>query len=103
MSWYQKIKKWFDAGSWNETMVRNAVVKGKITQAECDDILEGAEQTQSAISFAGLTVADVLRSLNKKATLDELRQACDWLNIPWDRTMTRAQLRALIEAAAEAE
>ena len=34
-----KVKGYYDKGLWNETMVRNAVVKGWITQEECDEIL----------------------------------------------------------------
>lgn len=35
---YEKIKKYYNAGLWNETMVRNAVVKGKITEKEFNEI-----------------------------------------------------------------
>ena len=36
---FEKIKKWFNMGLWSETMVRNAVVKGVITQDEASLIL----------------------------------------------------------------
>ena len=31
---YETIKKWYDSGLWSKTRVRNAVVKGKITQEQ---------------------------------------------------------------------
>lgn len=31
---YEKIKEYYDKGLWNKTMVRNAVVKGKITEEQ---------------------------------------------------------------------
>ena len=33
MNWFENIKKWYEAGFWTEPMVRNAVVKGKISGA----------------------------------------------------------------------
>lgn len=36
--WFDKIKKYYDSGAWNKTMVRNAVVKGKITAEEYQEI-----------------------------------------------------------------
>ena len=36
--WFDKIKRYYDSGVWNKTMVRNAVVKGKITQGEYETI-----------------------------------------------------------------
>ena len=54
----------------------------------------------SQYDFTGMSAAEVVRSLSYRPTLDELRQACDWLQLEWDETMTRAQLRALIDAAA---
>lgn len=35
---FEKIKKWYDDGVWNETRVRNAVVKGMITEEEFTEI-----------------------------------------------------------------
>lgn len=35
---YSKIKTYYDSGFWTETMVKNAVVKGKITETEYTDI-----------------------------------------------------------------
>lgn len=43
---FNKIKKHFEAGRWNAAMVKNAVRKGVITQAECDAILTGKELEQ---------------------------------------------------------
>ena len=36
--WFEKIRKYYAAGSWNKTMVRNAVRKGKITAEEYQEI-----------------------------------------------------------------
>lgn len=36
--WYQKIKEYYDKGLWNDEMVKNAVIKGKITQDEYKEI-----------------------------------------------------------------
>lgn len=41
---YNKIKKHFESGRWNAAMVKNAVKKGVITQAECDVILTGSTE-----------------------------------------------------------
>lgn len=35
---FEKIKKYYDEGFWNETRVRNAVVKGWITKEEFTEI-----------------------------------------------------------------
>ena len=35
---YDTVKTWYDKGLWNETMCRNAVVKGWITQEEFKEI-----------------------------------------------------------------
>ena len=35
---YNKIKSYYEKGLWNLTMVRNAVVKGKITPEEFTEI-----------------------------------------------------------------
>lgn len=32
--WYKKIKEWYEAGYWTTGMVKNAVVKEKITADE---------------------------------------------------------------------
>lgn len=36
---FNKVKGWYDSGLWNETMVRNAVVKGWITAEEFETIV----------------------------------------------------------------
>lgn len=36
---FYKIKTWYEQGHWTTEMVENAVIKGKITQEECDEIL----------------------------------------------------------------
>lgn len=41
---FEKIKKYYDYGTWNKTMVRNAVVKGKITEDEYEKITGEAYQ-----------------------------------------------------------
>lgn len=35
---YDKVKNYYDKGLWNEAMVRNAVVKGWITEEEYEEI-----------------------------------------------------------------
>lgn len=35
----EKIRKWYNQGLWTDTMVRNAVVKGIITEADAEEIL----------------------------------------------------------------
>lgn len=35
---FEKIKKWYESGMWTKNMVRNAVVKGKITEEEYTEI-----------------------------------------------------------------
>lgn len=39
---YEKIKKWYRMGLWTEAMVRNAVKKGIITEAQAEEILNVA-------------------------------------------------------------
>lgn len=36
---YEKIKKYYDTGLWNEERVRNMVIKGIITEEEYKDII----------------------------------------------------------------
>ena len=36
---YEKVKKYYDDGLWNKTKVKNAVVKGWITEAEYAEIV----------------------------------------------------------------
>ena len=35
----EKIARWYKQGLWTEAMVRNAVAKGKLTEAEAAEIL----------------------------------------------------------------
>lgn len=35
---FKKIKKWYESGMWTKKMVRNAVIKGKITEDEYTEI-----------------------------------------------------------------
>ena len=35
----EKIKKWDELGLWTAEMVRNAVIKGKLTEEECREIV----------------------------------------------------------------
>lgn len=39
---FDKVKEYYERGFWTAEMVRNAVIKGWITQAECDEILVAA-------------------------------------------------------------
>ena len=36
--WYEKIKGWYEAGWWTKGMVKDAVVKEKITADEYKDL-----------------------------------------------------------------
>lgn len=36
---FEKIKKWYDQGLWNEAKVRNAVVHKQITEEEYEEIV----------------------------------------------------------------
>ena len=36
---FEKIKKWYRMGLWTEAMVKNAVKKGVITEAQAEEIL----------------------------------------------------------------
>ena len=35
---FEKVKDYYDRGLWNEARVANAVVKGRITEAEYEEI-----------------------------------------------------------------
>lgn len=35
----ERIEKWYKMGLWTEEMVRNAVIKGKLTEEECREIV----------------------------------------------------------------
>lgn len=39
----EKIKKWYEQGLWTAEMVRNAVIKGKLTEEEYREIVVEAE------------------------------------------------------------
>lgn len=39
----EKIKRWYEQGLWTAEMVRNAVVKGKLTEDEYREIVGEAE------------------------------------------------------------
>ena len=36
---YERIKKWYKMGLWTEAMVRNAVIKGVITENQAVEII----------------------------------------------------------------
>lgn len=38
VNWFNRIKKYYDAGLWTAKMVGNAVVKGKITAEQYKEI-----------------------------------------------------------------
>lgn len=38
----EKIKRWYEQGLWTAAMVRNAVIKGKLTEDEYLEIVEEA-------------------------------------------------------------
>lgn len=37
----EKVRRWFEEGIWTERMVRDAFLKGRITEEELMEILEG--------------------------------------------------------------
>ena len=39
MSKFEKVKKYYDSGFWNKKMVKNAVIKGWITEDEYEEIV----------------------------------------------------------------
>lgn len=39
---FEKIKKWYHMGLWTEAMVKNAVKKGVVTEAQAEEILNVA-------------------------------------------------------------
>lgn len=44
---FELVKGFYDEGTWNEARVRNAVKKGWITEAECEEILHGPAEPGS--------------------------------------------------------
>ena len=99
----EQIKAWYP-DRWGEARMRAAVEKGCIDAADYEDIVgEPYPGEKVTYNFSGMSAADVVRSLSYRPKLDELRQACGWLGIPWDESMTRAQLRSLIDEKAGAE
>lgn len=40
---FESIKKWYDMGLWNSAQVRQAVIKGVITEAQYKEITGEAE------------------------------------------------------------
>ena len=88
----EKAAKFYTKGLWSIDNLMALADNGKLSDEAIRRItgteFEGPGQQSNV--FAGMTVAEVQRSLNKRATLDELRQACDWLNIPWDEKPVRS-------------
>lgn len=37
--WFEKVKRYYNAGIWNKEMVGNAVIKGKITPLQYEKIV----------------------------------------------------------------
>lgn len=89
---------------WDKSQLAALVEKGKLS-AEAYESITGEPYAEPVrvYDFTGMTAQEVVRSLSYRPTLDEYRQACDWLKLPWDEAMTRAELRALIDEAAAAE
>lgn len=60
---YQTIRRNFEKGLWPASYVKMAVKKGVITQADCDEILSGAEpgsSVQAAVDEAiGILTGEV--------------------------------------------
>lgn len=63
------------------------------------EVVREALEKELARSNVAVSAADVVSSLNSKSTKTELQQACDKLGIAYDGTETKAELRALIDAA----
>ena len=40
---FNQIKEWYDHGFWTENMVKNAVIKKKITEVEFEEITKKSE------------------------------------------------------------
>lgn len=53
----EKIKKWYEQGLWTAEMVRNAVVKGKLTEEEYREIVgeEPYVEPYSMVSSSGMS------------------------------------------------
>ena len=52
----EKIKKWYEQGLWTADMVANAVTKGVLTEAQCEDIIgELCTKPQSVSVFSGMS------------------------------------------------
>ena len=52
----EKIKKWYEQGLWTSEMVANAVTKGVLTEAQCEDIIgELCTKPQSVSVFSGMS------------------------------------------------
>jgi len=103
-----KIKKYYEQVKWSLEWVCDAYAKGRITAEELYeitgiDVSDEGEGDDETYDFTGMTPAEVWRSLSPRPKLDEYRQACDWLGLEWDMSMTRAQLRALLAEACGVE
>ena len=106
---YEKAALYYAKGWWGVDQLAALAGKGLLTDAQVAEIVgadlvdEGSPEPAGSFDFSGMTAAEVVRSLSYRPTKDELQQACDWLGIAYDGTETNAELRALIDAAAEAE
>ena len=65
-----------------------------------EEVRQIIEDMPKTYDFSGMTPQEVWRSLSYRPTKDEYQQACDWLGIAYDASMTNAQLRALLAEAA---
>lgn len=54
--WFEKIKYYYDTGTWNQKMVANAVGKGKITQEEYERIISSDRNRGSCCGSDGSLV-----------------------------------------------
>lgn len=74
-------------------------------RAELEAELQARDEPEAetkTYDFTGMDAPEVLRSLSYRPTKDELQQACDWLQISYEPTLTNAELKSLIEEAASA-
>lgn len=91
------VNSWAAAGTITDDQV------AQLAEALPGDFIEQPAQQPAEYDFSNcMTAAEVKRSLSYRPTLDEYRQACDWLGLDWDESMTRAALAALIDEAAGA-
>ena len=79
----QKVKRYYDAGTWTERMVRDALAKERINALECACILRDG----------------VLEALGSNPTKAELLDAAEMLGLAVPEGATKAEIEGLIAEA----